>query len=190
MTTLRVPVPRGNVAWQGLGLPAAARGRRSLISIGGALVVLISGCTTNSHHTTSATPPRPSAATPTTATVRALSPAIPGIFRTGINYCGNRYALNATTQKGTIPLVNCPGSAGVPPTPTVDLETGGELTISGLPATATLTTAPSDLLHAYGSTYIATRAGTTIITVHGYLCAPISAGPQPSSCALLQVHTS
>ena len=68
---------------------------------------------------------------------RSLTPSIPSIFRTGTNNCGDPWAINATTTLRTVPLLDCPGLAGLRPTPTVKVDVGSAVLISGLPKTAT-----------------------------------------------------
>lgn len=153
--------------------------RRSAGSIIGLALFLLSGvsCTGGHLHSIAGTGVTP------------LTPAIPGVFRTGTNACGNPYAISATTVAGTVPLLDCPGLAGLHPTPSVAVAIGGEVTISGLPTDASITATPSGLLQAHGVTFVAVHSGTTVVTVHGYPCEPDPGNAQPSTCPLLRVQT-
>ncbi len=161
------------------------RSRHWLIALGLGGLVLAAGCTSGSGPLTA---PSLASRTPGTQIVTPLSPSVPGLFRTGTNECGNPYLVNATTRAGTIPLVDCPGWAGLNPTPSTHLAVGDVLTIAGLPARASLTIAPADFLKPYGTTFLAVHAGTTVITIHDYECVPNQGGNQPASCPLVQVQ--
>ena len=119
-----------------------------------------------------------------------LTPSIPGLFRTGVQHCGDPYAVTATTIDATIPLADCPGLVGLRPTPVDSIHVGDEVTIAGLPPRAYLTTMPADLLQAQGTTFVALRQGIAIVTVHGSACLPDSDGNQPDTCTLLKLRIS
>jgi len=131
------------------------------------VIAAASGCT--GHRATEpvgrASPARHGTQASTTLT--PLKPSLPAWVTTGTNNCGNPYAINATTIHGTIPLLDCPGQAGLTPTPTVRVAVGGEVTISGV-TPAMLTVRPSTFVSVHGTSYIATRAGTTTVTIDHY----------------------
>lgn len=161
------------------------RSRRWLLVLGLGGLVLAAGCAYGSGPV--AAPSRAST-TPRSHMVVPLSPSVPGLFRTGINACGNPYLVNATTRTGTIPLVDCPGWAGLNPTPMTHLAVGDELTIAGVPARASLTIAPAEFLSPYGTTFLAIHPGTTVITIHDFGCVPDQGGSQPTTCPLVKVQ--
>ena len=144
--------------------------------------VFVAGCTSGSGHDASTTG-RPRGAFPA-----PLTPSIPPIFRTGVQHCGNPYAVTATTTEGTIALADCPGLVGLSPTPVDTIQVGDEVTIAGVPAHAFLTTVPDNLLRAEGTTFVAIRQGVAVITIHGSVCVPKSDGSQPSACPLLKLQ--
>jgi hypothetical protein len=114
-----------------------------------------------------------------------LAPSIPAVFTSGSNACGNPYAINATTTSGTIPLVDCPGLAGLQPTPAVTIPVGGRVLISGVPAHASLTVHPGGLLIRHSDLFTAMHAGRVTVTIHDVLCA--TGRPQARTCTLLTV---
>jgi hypothetical protein len=120
------------------------------------------------------------------ASLIPLRPSVPAVFRSGTNACGNPYALSATTAQGTTPLLDCPGLAGLTPTPTVDVAVGAEITVTGVPA-ADLTVTPGALVAVRGTSFIATRPGRTVVTVHDHLCVADRDGRQPTTCALFVI---
>lgn len=124
-----------------------------------------------------------------TRVVTPLTPSLPPPA-TESNACGNPWAVTATTRQGTVPLLGCGGDvAGLRPPPTVTITIGGVLTISGVPATAHLTFAPSGLLDGHGTTYLGIRSGTAVVTIHGYRCASSpNDDPRNDACPLLTVH--
>lgn len=120
-----------------------------------------------------------------------LTPSIPGVFRTGINHCGNPYGINATTTQGTIALLDCPGLAGLEPTPTLHVHVADEILISGVPKTASLTLEPDTLSQLGPGLYATTTPGTVSVTINNHLChPPRETETQPRSCALLKIVTS
>jgi hypothetical protein len=146
------------------------------VAVGG---LVFAACTSGSAD--QPTPRRPGPVVP-------LTPSIPGLFRTGVQHCGDPYVVTATTLDKTIPLADCPGLVGLRPLPVATVAVGGELTIAGLRANAFLTAAPGDLLQAHGSTFVALRQGTVLIIVHGLSCVPDSSGAQRDTCPLLKLH--
>jgi hypothetical protein len=151
---------------------------------------LLAACTSGTRHHSNPPPPTESTG-PDKVVVTPLKPSIPGQFRTGVHACGNPYAVSATTVRGTIPLVDCPGEAGLRPTPSVTIRVGALVTIAGLPAKATLTEEPGTLTRVVQrTTLIAVRPGRSVITVHNCFCAPRRRGLQPKSCTLLTIVAS
>ena len=144
---------------------------------------VLAGCTTGSGHSRSAS-------NSIGAVVAPLTPSIPGLFRTGVQHCGDPYAVTATTVDGTIPLADCPGLVGLRPTPVTTVHVGGEVTIAGLPAHAFLTTEPGDLLQGQGTTFVAVHEGTVVINVYGASCVQDSSGVQGETCPLLKLQVS
>lgn len=160
------------------------------------VVLLLTGCTADAI-TKPSGQPFPSAAPspivraapesiPADTVPSRLTPSIPGFFRTGINYCGNPYFLNATTTAGTIPLVDCPGLADAGRLPGVHVRVGAQVLISGLRGDAWLTVRPHRALTRDGDTFIARRRGRVVIVIHDYNCAP----PRGNTCPLVAIDTS
>jgi hypothetical protein len=84
----------------------------------------------------------------------------------------------------TVPLVDCPGQAGLSPAPSTRIGVGGEVTIAGLPRSASITVTPAGLLRAYGTTYVGVHSGIAHVVIHDYTCDQ----PGGSSCALVNVQ--
>lgn len=158
----------------------AARFRAFLATVI-ATSVTVAGCTSGSSD-----PTRPGGSAG--SVVVPLTPSIPGLFRTGVQHCGDPYAVTATTMSRTIPLADCPGLVGLHPSPFAVVAVGGEMTIAGLPQHAFLTVAPGGLLEAHGSSFVAERTGTAVITAHGVACVSESNGVQQTTCALVTVR--
>lgn len=113
----------------------AMRAVQVAIGILGAAVLTACGSSSASvpgPQSTGAHSARPSATV--VGTPSSLTPSVPTDFRTGVNHCGDPYGLNATTVRGTIPLLDCPGFAGLRPTPALTIDPGGQILISGLSA--------------------------------------------------------
>lgn len=159
-----------------------------------AVLSVLVGCTAGaasrpSAHTSPSATPSPAVRAPEAApadTVPSrLTPAIPGIFRTGVNFCGNPYAINATTKAGTIPLLDCPGLADAGRLQVVHVRIGAQVLISGLRGNAWLTVRPSRALARDGDTFIARRRGRAVVVIHDYNCAP----PRDKTCPLIAIDT-
>lgn len=121
------------------------------------------------------------------STPGSLTPSIPASFRSGINHCGDPYALNATTARGTIPLLDCPGFAGLRPTPSLTVESGDRVLISGLSASEMVTTQSSAVRPSRDGTFVAVQPGRAIVTIHNHPCVPAPSGQQRESCTLLVI---
>jgi len=111
-----------------------------------------------------------------------LRPSVPA----GPSTCGG-YAISATTRSGTIPLLSCAGLAGLSPLPSVAIGIGEDVTVAGLGKHQRLTAAPSNLTRLEGTTLIALKAGSSVVTAHGVLCMPSPGGAPPNSCGLLVI---
>ena len=160
------------------------RGARAITACA-AVVSVAAACTASGGGT--AGPPGASAITRSVATgVATLHPSIPGVFRTGDQNCGNPYGISATTVHGTIPLLDCPGLAGLRPAPVVHLRLGDDVLLSGIPSTASLSVRPPNLTRTTGSTLVAVDPGTTTVTIHDFDCVPLGRG-QPRTCRLLLI---
>lgn len=166
---------------------------RALVAVGLGLAALLSGCASvgGAPARTPAVPAEtvlPAARVSRPAGPPPLTPSIPGLFRTGVNACGDPYAINATSLAGTIPLLDCPGLAGLQPTPEIAVPAGGEVTIAGLPARASITVWPAGLLRGSGPTFVAVRAGIAVVTIHDHECVSAGGEAEPTTCPLLRIH--
>lgn len=129
----------------------------------------------------------PAPASAGTKTPGPLTPSIPASVRTGDSACGNPYALNATSVRGTIPLLDCPGFAGLRPTPALTTDPGDQILISGLSADETVGTQSPSVRSLPDGTFVAVQPGRAVLTVHNYPCLPAPGGSQPTSCPLLVI---
>jgi hypothetical protein len=159
-----------------------------------AAVAVLAACTPGSagdpvpRQTTATISPTSSPSVPSSpSSVTPLKPTIPGLFRTGINACGNPYGATATTIDTTVPLLDCPGLTGVTPTPSVTVPVGGEITITGIRATSPLTISPSTLLTVHGTSFIAIKPGRTVVTIHHANCLPANNNQPRTSCPILTI---
>lgn len=157
-----------------------------------AVLSVLVGCTAGAAARPSAQPSpaatpslavRAAGATPDGTVPIRLTPSIPGIFRTGVNFCGDPYAINATTEVGTIPLLDCPGLADAGRLPVLHVRIGAQLLISGLRGNAWLTVRPHRALARDGDTFTARRRGRAVIVIHDYECAP----PHGRTCPLVAI---
>jgi hypothetical protein len=144
------------------------------------------GCTSTS--TSRAHPSQPSRIDTAPAVPPSLKPSIPGVFRTGVQFCGDPYGITATTIAKTVPLLDCPGLADAGTLPSIDVQVGGQVLISGVPDTASLTLSPFGLTRRLGQTFVALRPGRTVITIHNYACAPPLGDQQPDTCPLVAIQ--
>lgn len=167
-------------------------------------MLAVAGCSANQPSGRAPAPTRPAAAltsptgwstTPaspsTTAVgVRAterLTPRIPGIFRTGVNFCGDPFAVNATTLRGTIGLLDCPGVAGLQPTPTLTVTPGDQVLVSGLRRGASISSA-SGAVRLRHDRFVAVRPGRAVVIIHHHSCLPVGSSQRDRmSCALLAI---
>lgn len=166
----------------------AMRAVQVAIGILGAAVLTACGSSSASvpgPQSTGAHSARPSATV--VGTPSSLTPSVPTDFRTGVNHCGDPYGLNATTVRGTIPLLDCPGFAGLRPTPALTIDPGGQILISGLSAGETVGTQSPAVRSLPDGTFVAVQPGRAVLTVHNYPCLPAPGGSQPTSCPLLVI---
>ena len=114
-----------------------------------------------------------------------LTPSVPSVFTSGTNACGNPYAFSATSVKKTVPLLNCPGQAGLQPLPALTVKTGQQILISGIEPSYGVSVSPLGLLRRHGNTYTAIGTGNVLFVIHHYPFCNAPAGP--NACRLLNV---
>jgi hypothetical protein len=127
----------------------------------------------------------------TTAVCGVISLALTGCQaqHSQVSTCRDTAAVASVEGRSPTPLLDCSGSAGVEPLPTVRVKVGEQIRLTGSLARGVLSSASTEVVHIDGFTVTPASDGTALIAQTGVRsCAPdSSASTGQEQCSFFRV---